>query len=362
MKLKSMIAAVLVAAIALGGVAAAGCLGDNSQEKVLYWTPIAPVQQKAAIETGIVQGGVSWEPYVSDSLVGGTANAIVWSDEIWPHHPCCVITAAKSFASNQEVRDNDLVARVIRAHIDATNWILQTIEEGSGPNYTAMLASGAVFSDRDETIVESAISHIEFGYSIGDDTKGWFANYTTMFADLAQITGLGGYSNVTAFVDGLVNTTYLERAMAVEPSDTILGTVRLGYLLGDLHQFARVIAMNETLWGGETLFERYGVEITSPAPYGNGAFLMDGFGRAEIDMGYLGAPPVILKTINANIQVEVIALANSEGSAIIAEEGITTFDELNGKTVATPGPGSIQHLLLLFYANEQGYQVKLKGT
>ncbi|MBM3301139.1 MAG: ABC transporter substrate-binding protein, partial [Deltaproteobacteria bacterium] len=289
------------------------------------------------------------------------ANAIKWSDEIWPHHPCCVIAVTKAFADQPEVRENDLVARVVRAHIDATNWIVQTMEEG-GDNYSALLAMGAEFSNRTNAVVESAIDHIEYGYSIGSDTKAWFANYTSMFADLGQITTLGGYANVTAFVDGIVNTTYLDEAMTVEPSDTTLGTVRLGFLLGDLHQFARVVAMEESLWGGETLFEKYGVEIASPAPYGNGAFLMDGFGRGEIDIGYLGAPPAILKRINANIQIEIVSLANSEGSAIIAGGDITTFDGLNGKTVATPGPGSIQHLLLMFYANEQGYKFKLKGT
>ncbi|MDD1773047.1 MAG: ABC transporter substrate-binding protein [Methanomassiliicoccales archaeon] len=361
MKTNPVVSVLVVVAIAITGIAAAGCLGGNTAEKTIYWSSVAPVNQKAAIEAGVVEGGVSWEPYVSDSLVDGTANLIKWSGDIWPHHPCCVIAVTKAFANQPEVRDNDLVARVIRAHIDATNWIIQAVEE-QGANYSAMLAIGAEFSNRTNAVVESAVGHIEFGYAIGDDTKAWFANYTSMFADLGQITTLGGYSNVSALVDGLVNTTYLEKALTVEPSDTILGTVRLGFLLGDLHQFARVIAMDESLWGGETLFEKYGVEITSPAPYGNGAFLMDGFGRNEIDVGYLGAPPAILKRINADIQIEIVSLANSEGSAIIAGDGITTFDDLNGKTVATPGPGSIQHLLLMFYSNEQGYTLKLKGT
>jgi ABC-type nitrate/sulfonate/bicarbonate transport system substrate-binding protein len=89
---------------------------------------------------------------------------------------------------------------------------------------------------------------------------------------------------------------------------------------------------------------------------------MDAFAAGVIDVGYLGAPPAILKMLNVGTDITVAALANSEGSAILAVEGIDSFDELENKTVATPGPSSIQHLLLLVYAEEQGFTMKLEGT
>jgi NitT/TauT family transport system substrate-binding protein len=138
----------------------------------------------------------------------------------------------------------------------------------------------------------------------------------------------------------------------------------LGYLAGDLHQFARVVAMNSTVFGGKTLYERYGVNVQSanPAGYANGPAVMTAFAGNAIDVGFLGAPPAILNRLNANTDVKVVALANTEGSAILGREGIDTFDDFDGKVIATPGPGSIQHLLLLSYAAENGYTVKLKGT
>jgi NitT/TauT family transport system substrate-binding protein len=89
---------------------------------------------------------------------------------------------------------------------------------------------------------------------------------------------------------------------------------------------------------------------------------MDAFKAGTIDMGYLGAPPALLRVINSGVDIKIISLVNTEGSAIIATNDITTFDQLNNKTIATPGPASIQHLLLLSYANEHGYKVKLAGT
>ncbi|HXZ23777.1 MAG TPA: ABC transporter substrate-binding protein, partial [Methanomassiliicoccales archaeon] len=168
--------------------------------------------------------------------------------------------------------------------------------------------------------------------------------------------------NVTTFINGITNTSYLATAAGLSPSDTILGTVRLGFLNGDLHQFARVVAMNATLWGGKDLFAVWGVHITSPSPFANGGAVMDAFAAKTIDMGYLGCPPAILKRINAGTPIQIIALVNSEGSAIVAHDGITSLSQLVGKTVATPGPASIQHLLLLYYCTQNGYTLKLKGT
>jgi NitT/TauT family transport system substrate-binding protein len=355
-------AIVVVAIVVVAGVAIVFWPQTPPKANVIYWTTIAPAQQKANLQSGNVQGAVSWEPYVSDSLVDGTATVVAWSADIWPNHPCCVVAVRYSTAFPNNTLDQNLVARVIRAHIDATNWIVKTINEGSGANYTALLNMGAAFSSRNTTVVASAISHTEYAYGLTSTVQNFFANFTEMFKDLGQITNYGGYATASDFVNATVDTSYLQAAMSVTPSATNLGTVRLGYLNGDLHQFARVVAMNTTLWGGKTLFDVYGVHVTSPAPYANGPAVMDGFAAGNIDMGYLGAPPAILKQINAGTGIKIIALANSEGSAIIATGGVTSLSGLVGKTVATPGPGSIQHLLLLYYCQQEGYQLKLVGT
>lgn len=363
-KKTAIIAVAIVAIIVFASVAIALVYTPPSQEdKVIYWTPIAPVQQKAALQAGTIDGAVSWEPYVSDSLSDGTANAVVWSNDVWSHHPCCVIAVKQSYLATTE--NQDLIARLVRANMDATVWVVETVQQGSGTNYTTMLDMGAQFSARTPAVVQNAVQNIGFENEITPSVKQWFANFTSMFADLGQIQGLAGYANVTAFVNGITNTTFLEKALTVQPSATILNPdnpIRLGFLNGDLHQFARVVAMNTSLWGGQTLFEKYGIKVTSPAPYANGGYVMDAFAANIIDVGYLGCPPTILKRINSDIKVQIVSVVNTDGSAIIAKSGISNFDGLNKKIVATPGPASIQHLLLLWYCTEHGYKLKLTGT
>ena len=359
---KTTIYAIIVVAIVVIAAVAVVLMTPPTPQKVVYWTTIAPVNQKANIISGAVDGAVGWEPYSSDALSDGTASVVVWSDEVWPEHPCCVIAVRYSTAFPDNPANNQLVARIVKANMVATQWIEETVIAGSGDNYSALIEMGAQFSGIQASVVESALDHIDYNVQLTAAVERYFANFTEMFKQLDQIDDYGGYANATAFADAITNTSYLEMAADIEPSATILGSVRLGYLNGDLHQFSRVIAMNATLWGGKTLFQEYGVNVTSPAPYANGGFVMDGFAAGNIDIGYLGCPPAILKKINADIDIQIVSLVNSEGSAIVGKTPIDSLSELEGKIVATPGPASIQHLLLLFYCTENGYQLKLVGT
>jgi NitT/TauT family transport system substrate-binding protein len=373
------IAAVVVVAIVLIAAIAVVLLPQPTKtEKVIYWTQIAPIDQKNAIKAGTVEAGVAWEPYVSEALYDNTAHAVIWSDQIWPGHPCCIIAVHKDFVSTEQGRN--LTLRVLRANIEANQWIANVLQHPESEDYQNLLAMGANFAfqgkmqsgtlnlSQAKDIVEDSLGHIKLGYNITSSVKQGLMNFTTMFADLGQITTMRGYATVDAFINDFVNTTYLQQAMEIQPSETIYGTVKLGYLNGDLHQFARVVAANHTLLGnGKSMFEKYGVDVesASPGPYSNGGAIMDAFATTNpriIDMAYLGAPPAIQKRLNANIQIQVISLVNLEGSAIMANPDIVGFDGLKDKIVATPGPASIQHLLLLYYATQQGYTLKLAGT
>ena len=140
--------------------------------------------------------------------------------------------------------------------------------------------------------------------------------------------------------------------------------VRVGYLAGDLHQLARVVATDDDVNGGESLFKENGLNISTPfaAGYANGGAVMDAFAAGDIDIGFLGSPPAILKSLNLETDIIIVSMVNSEGSSVVVEDGISNFTELKGKTIATPGVSSIQHLLLLELAAANGMNVKLAGT
>ncbi len=355
----------ILAIIAVVIVAAAAILvfalpSSNSNEKVVYFTTVAPKDQAGSIQAGTIAGGVSWEPYSSASIGNGSGKALYWSGDVWPDHPCCVVVVSNSFAE----ANPDLVARVLRAHIDANNWIADAIAHPGSENYTLLLNMGAQFSNVNTDVVNSSLQHMSLTYQLTPTFYSGIKNFTQDYIDLNQTTtakmSAAGYASVDDFIGKYVNTSYMDAALNVTPSNGALQDVRMGYLTGDLHQFARLVAENTTVGGGKSLFETYGINEVKPQSggYANGGAEMQAFGAGSLDMGYLGAPPAILQHINAGVNTKIVAQANTEGSALVVGSGINSFADLNGKKIGDPGVSSIQHLLLLEIAKMNGFQAK----
>jgi NitT/TauT family transport system substrate-binding protein len=134
---------------------------------------------------------------------------------------------------------------------------------------------------------------------------------------------------------------------------TTVPDVRIGYLSQDLHQLAlRVAVVN-----GWFLDEELNVE---QLVYDNGAYEMTGFQGGQIDMGYLGVAPALVKGINDDIAITVLAAVNLEGSgiAVLKEEfesgRITSIEDLAGKTIFQPGPSTVQNFLIRLALNQSG--------
>lgn len=361
-----LIAIAVVAIVILAAVGIFMLGGDGKDENTIYWVDVKPAYQKDQLAQGLIDGGVSWEPYCSDSILAGTGHALVWSGEFWPNHPCCVLAVNAKFAQDNP----ELVARTLAAHIEATDWILDTIANKTvnEEDYAKLLDLGASFSGRNTTVVAASLEHMTLLYELNQELKDYLVNYTNQFISMGQIPDADsklearGYSSVDDFIDIFVNDSFQTAAAGLTKVNSTIGTVKLGFLQGDLHQFARVVASDVSLWEGteyegKNLFTQWGVKIESPSPYGNGALLMDGFGIGEINMGYLGSPPAIVKHLNVNNEnsnIRIVAQVNIEGSAIIVNEDIQDVEDLGGKIIATPGPGSIQHLLLMAFAEANG--------
>jgi len=133
-------------------------------------------------------------------------------------------------------------------------------------------------------------------------------------------------------------------------------TVRIGYLSQDLHQLALKVAQSKGWFEDEGL----NVELLQ---YQNGAYAMNGFGGGQIQMGYLGAAPAMVKGINEEIAITILAAVNLEGSAITVKKSayengdVTEISDLAGKTVYHPGPSTVQNFLLRLALNGSGLTI-----
>lgn len=132
--------------------------------------------------------------------------------------------------------------------------------------------------------------------------------------------------------------------------------VRVGYLATDLHHMSHIVARDLDMGGGQTLYQKYGLNIEDAvgAPYENGGVVMDRFAAGDADIGLLGLPPAIIKHLNSGTGTTILSQVNEIGSSIVVGKDINRFADLEGETVAVPSHSSIQFFLLLTMAEKEG--------
>ena len=128
-------------------------------------------------------------------------------------------------------------------------------------------------------------------------------------------------------------------------------TVKIGYLPSD-HDAALFVAEKQGL------YEKKGIKVEL-VQFNNGGDLMTAMASGQVDVGYVGIAPV-LSSVAKGVPVKVISSAQTEGSGIIVtkDSGIKSAADLKGKSIATPGEASIQHVLLSNYLDKNGLSIK----
>jgi NitT/TauT family transport system substrate-binding protein len=122
-------------------------------------------------------------------------------------------------------------------------------------------------------------------------------------------------------------------------SSPTVSKVRVGYLLGDLHQLPFFIAQEKGYFKDE------GINVEVVGPFDAGPAEMDALAANQLDMGYVGVSPAILAAAR-KVELSVIAGVNLEGSVLVTSKEIGSIAGLKSKKIATPAPGSIQYILM----------------
>src|SRR3972149_5349283 len=122
-------------------------------------------------------------------------------------------------------------------------------------------------------------------------------------------------------------------------------TIRVGYLTADLHHIAYFVAKNKTVGGGQSFFEKYSVNVTDAVSggYASGGVEMDAFAGGKVDIGFLGAPPAIIKHLNLGVNTTVIAQVNDIGYAVVVKPEDLDLVGPRAITSLAPTRSSIQY-------------------
>lgn len=95
-------------------------VGENVKEGEVDILPMGPGDAVTAMTAGQIDGTFLPSPSPTMLVEEGHGKIVVWSGEMKPDHPCCVLVV-----SDRLIADNpDLVTELVKTHIKATNYNL----------------------------------------------------------------------------------------------------------------------------------------------------------------------------------------------------------------------------------------------
>lgn len=330
----------------------AGCGGGPAQqgkktaEKVIYVVQTSPPNMLNQLKAGEIDGFVAWEPFNAAAVEQGIGKYLLTSRQIWPDHPCCVLAATPATGVGVE-------KALVWAQVQATRFI------NNPANKEKVIRYAVEFGGKERITTIKALQNIKF---VEFPNVSQFRNYYTGLKEkylLVKTAADLGYSNDQAFFNDFLSPSIYQEITSSKPVPVPATVkVRLGYLRQDLHELAVYVAQKEGFYQQVGLIPGKNLELKE---FANGVAVMEGFKNKDIDASNLGGAPAMLKRVNDNIKITILAGANDEGSAIVVKkEGIISLADLQGKTIAIPGIGTVQWFLLDKAAGEAGLKLKIK--
>ncbi len=318
-------------------------------QKTIYVVSMTPDEMSSALSDGTIAGFISWEPYPAKAVADGYGRYLVNSKDIWNNHPECVM------AVPEFLKDEDTIKALVWVHIKSTRFI------NDPTNREKVLEYGSEFTGVDKKAVSAAINstvYIEFpdmkemrtGFEILSKAGGFKRDITSM-----------GYNNPDDFLSSIIQDKYyneIRKKLDADPNWTPVAvneSLRFGLIHNDIHSLGIYVAQKEGYFEKIGLIPDKNIFFLN---FRNGMAITNAFSQREIDVAVFGATPVLRYAINDNGRVHIISGVNTGGTSLVVREDsdVRSIDDMSGSTIATPGFGSIQDIIMrkMF----EGFEIK----
>jgi len=273
--------------------------GGTKNPDTVYWVQLGVGAMSESYEKGDIDGGILWEPNFSATIgtsgPGGAAVSVVTSHQLSPGHTCCVIAFNRDYAQAH----GDDVIRFLTAYVEVVTWMQEAMKDKSSPEYAELVGYAMTFTKKSKAVVDAAFEEVVYKYEL-ETTKADIIDMTKTYASTGLVNNTVqdlGFVNESAFADWLVNGTYLNTAKerdATYYTNAPQITITMAHLVEDIHQLALFVGSDDALG----TFSKYHITINKLTPFSAGGPVADALIRGDANVGFLGAPPVVQKTIN----------------------------------------------------------------
>jgi NitT/TauT family transport system substrate-binding protein len=160
---------------------------DITEVKVIV---VKPPEMPTALASAQVDAGVVWQPYPAMAVARNQARVLENSQQIWPHHPCCMVVADSRFIE----KDPDAVKRFVAAHVKATEYIRNNPQEAADMAH--------LYTGQPTDVARQAMKNIEFSYR--PDAKK-----IQQYVEFMSQTGVIKEKDAGAFTRALIDTSFI---------------------------------------------------------------------------------------------------------------------------------------------------------
>jgi len=313
-------------------------------QKTIHVVSMTNDEMSVALKNGTISGFISWEPQPATAVIDGYGRYLVKSKDIWHNHPSCVLV------KSEFITDDNMIRALVWAQIRGTRFI------NDPSNREKVIRYASEFTE---------VNMLAASLALNDTIYNEFPDKFEMKIGLDIMDKAGAFKNRPNDIDGFLSNiildeyyTDIKKRLAADPDWTPLpvnGSLRFGFLDRNIHHLAVFVAQKEGYFEKTGLIPGKNLQFMK---FRNGMAITNAFAHREVDAATFGLTPLLSYWINDNGRLYIISGVNSGGTALVvrADFDIQSIDDLNGKTIATSGFGSIQDLVMrkMF----EGFEIK----
>lgn len=255
-------------------------------------------------KTAPLAGFIIWEAQYSVGITNGY-KPLALTNDLFDGHTCCIIGASNKYLS----KDANTLMAFFDVYIKAVDKINVALADTSSEDYKTLIAiskarvsmpDGMTDDEKMATIVE-ALNNVTYLYA--DDSSGSLDHLKADIAELAeslydakQINKSAqdlGFSSYDQLAQKFVDDSFMKKALSGQFTPlSAKKTINVAAISGDIHQIALWFAKDTGMFEQANLNIEVFSQNNGPAVYG---LLSNG----EADIGFLGAPPMTIRCMNA---------------------------------------------------------------
>lgn len=270
--------------------------GESKNSGTMYY--ITNISNASIIETRTseIDGGIIWEPQFQKVIQEQSANfrTLALTNDVFKGHTCCIVAANHDWAN----ANSETVVKFLAGYTKAVKYINDAKADPTSVEYDYLVTfAKSITTGLTDEEVKAALNTVT--YLAADDAEGSLGNLvgdikslSSDLKDLGLITS-DKFKEPGEFAKAIVDDKYMKDAMAGKASKEGTATVKVAVIAGDIHQLAIHVAANQGF------FEEYGLTVNLSTG-SNGNEVADLLISKDVNMGFLGAPPATLKTINGD--------------------------------------------------------------